>query len=735
MAFELLRQDPEPSFSERWHRVADKRPKVSPHAQVIRQQFGPEIAYVVEDPASGHYYRLTEAAYFFLGMLDGTRTVDEAWQAACAQLGDAAPTQRECVDLLAQLQKFGLLLGTDPLTPEILAERHRQSKSERFQKRTGKFIFFNVPLINPESWLERTKHLYKPLYSKVGLVLWLLLVGSALFAFLSNWRKLGDGFNDFLNPGNLVWLGVLFMFIRAIHELGHATACKAMGGRCTEIGVIMIGGVLPLPYCDATSAWRFPEVWRRVLVSAAGMMVELVVASIAVFVWLTVDPATLTHALAFNVIVISGVTTLIFNMNPLLRYDGYYILSDITGSPNLAHRAKEFWSYLLHRLAYGVKGLRAPRVRDRKEAWLLGVYGVMAPPYRILIGLSIVLLIASQYAALGIILAVVLISVMFVWPVLKGIGHLASSPKLVGRRVRAVGVCAAFLGLLFVLIGLIPVRAGATASGVLEPVNRAALRAGEGGFITEILARPGQDLRSGETVFVLRNAELVSEHEQTLARLERARLTYARATEKSPAEAEAALTQIRTLEERALQLADRIERLKVRSPIDGQFVALGGGGSSEHLVGRYVQRGTLMAMVMTADELVVRAEISDRERAYVFRGADEEIVTVPASIRVRGSAFDVIPARATSMAPTAAATVSNPTLTTRYGGDILLDPNDPEGVRTVHRFATVIVRPEAERDTLQPGQRVRVRFSAPEASIGRQVIRKARQYLSGRFGV
>lgn len=257
----MFREEPGTTFSDIWYRVGDRRPRLSPHAHVVRQRSGPGIAYIVEEPAGGQFYRMTEPAYFFVGLLDGTRTVNEAWDACNAQLADAAPTQRECIEVLGKLQMFGLLLGDLPLAADMLLERKRQVAARWWLKRTGRGMFLSLPLWNPEPWLERYAHIFRALWSRAGLVTWTLVVLAAIGVLLANLRAFGSGLDTaaLLAPSNLIWMSLSFLVLRVLHEIGHATACKAMGGRSTEIGVLLIAWILPLPYCDATSAWRFPE--------------------------------------------------------------------------------------------------------------------------------------------------------------------------------------------------------------------------------------------------------------------------------------------------------------------------------------------------------------------------------------------------------------------------------------------------------------------------------------------
>lgn len=734
----MFRGDVKASFSDSWYRVAETTPRLSPHAVVTRQQFGPEIAFVVEDPAGGHYYRLTPAAYFFAGLLDGKRTCDRAWRAACAQLGDGAPTQRECIDLISKLQSFGLIIGAEPIAPEMLSERVRRARTQRRQRRFGKWVFLNVPLWNPERFLDRYRHLFGPLFGRTFAVLWLGLIVLAGVLVARNARALGGELNSLLDPKAWVLMTLVFLAIRAIHEMGHAMAVKAMGGRCTEIGLIMIALVLPLPYCDASSAWRFTETWRRVLVSAAGMLFEFFFAAVAAIVWVaTLDnPGTAVHALAYQVMIISSITTFVFNLNPLLRYDGYYILSDVTGIPNLAQRARELWFYLIERFAFGLRGLSPPAIRGRGELWIMLVYGVLAPPYRIFIGLSIVLIVASQYLTLGLVLAAVIFTVMFIAPLFKAGGYLLGSPKLMGRRGRAIGVCSATLALLLGAIGMIPFPSGSYAWGVVEPVTRGVVRAPEDGFIARVHAQRGDALRAGDPVLELDNPLLRRDLKVTRAQLERAMVERDRAMLEEPGQVDAAERRIGSLTKQVARLEERVASLIVRAPVTGRLVV--GGAAGEELAsleGRFIEKGALLAMVASTEDLVVHASISDRERAYVFRAGDEEIGSVAASMRVRGRAGEVIRARAVSMAPVATRRLEERSLSTDAGGDLVLDPTDPNRSRTLVPHAVVRVHPQGEVAGLQPGQRVRVRFAGPEAPLASQLWRRASQFLSTRFSL
>lgn len=733
----LLLGEHQPSLSELWHKVADTRPKLASHAQIIRQSFGPHVVYIVEDPAAGQFYRLSESAYFFLGLLDGRCTVDEAWESAGVQLGESSPTQRECVDLLGKLQLYGLLIGDLPLSAEMIAERQLMARKQDLQRRTGRGMAMLIPLVNPERLLEALSPVLRVIFSRWGLAAWSIWMLIGLVAGLSSWRQFGSQFNQILDPGNLFFLALLLTVLRGWHEFGHACACKAMGGRCTEIGLMLVAYVIPFPYCDATSAWRFPEVYRRVVVAAGGVLFEMVLASLAAVIWSVTEPG-LIKTLCFNTMVISGITTLVFNLNPLLRYDGYYILSDVLGAPNLSQRSIEFWKFLIEKFAFNIRAPRPPSIRSTGEAWLLLVYGALSWPYRLFVTFSLVAIIGGRYLSVGLVLATVLLFMWFVWPLLKGLNYLVSSPRLLGRRGRAVGVVAGTLGVLVLLLGIIPFPAASFASGTVEPTRREPVRALEVGFVDQVLVKVGDLVKKDQPLVILRSADIDASVLAAEARVEVARAELDAAPSNNPAKRQIARLKLESALRDSEQARLEAGRLVVAAPMDGRVHAQGGQLSLDSLVGRSVKRGELFAQILT-DELIVKATLSDREHSYVFRGASDTWNAVRASARIRGRAGSLIPCTVQRVAPAASRILSSPAASSLAGGDVAIDPTDKERTRTLVPQFIVEVRPVEEPGApaahrpLRPGQYARVRLAAPSEPLAAQWWRRARQYLAARW--
>lgn len=721
------------TFSDLWYRIGPTTPRLSAHARVVRQHYGPTIAYIVEDPASGQFYRMSESAHFFLGMLDGKTTVDQAWEACNDQLGDAAPTQREVLDLLSRLQLFGLVLGESALDAEMLEQRLAKARRQRTQKRTGRWMFPHVPIVNPEPWLRRHEKLCRALFSPVAGVLWAILVSIALVLVFANADRFGDALNSVaqLAPSTLVTIGVIFLCLRIVHELGHAMACKAFGGRSTEIGVILIAYVLPLPYCEASSAWRFARVWPRVCVSLAGVLAETVIAAICAIYWAIGSDAVL-QSVAYQVMLVSGVSTFVFNLNPLLRYDGYYILSDVTGTPNLAQRSREMLKYLIQRYPFGLKGARGPAIRSLGEGWLLAIYGLLATPYRIFVAIAILLVIASKYLTFGVALAVAMGAIWLVYPVLKSAGFVLSDPKLEGHRGRAIAVSLATLAVVFGPILLIPLPTPTYAVATVEPTRMDGLRTLEEGTLSELLVEPGDRVEEGQLVARLENVALRSEFEAALARQEQARTQLRASLQRPPAEQEEYRQAIRVVDAQVARLQRRIDHLEVVAPVAGVVSPISGQTSADlrSMIGSFMPRGTALGMVVSEDDLLVRAMVPDRDHAFVFRGQSQE--DVRAAVRLESAPGQVIEADVRRVAALGSKELTSASLAAEAGGGITTDPRQSErSVALTPSFVVDLTMQQATPAAV-PGVRASVRLEGPSRPLGARWWRRATQFFEGR---
>ncbi|MHC4125916.1 MAG: hypothetical protein ACYSRR_05620, partial [Planctomycetota bacterium] len=342
-----------PTFHEAWYRVAQLRPKLLRGVQTYRQHFRGQLWYVLEDSTNNKYSRLSSEAYRFIAMLDGSRTVEQAWRICNEQLGDNAPTQPEIIQLLGQLYCSNLLQAELSPDTQSLFNRYRKRISRQIRGHLTNLLFIRIPLLDPDVFLDRWVGILGRVFSLTGLIIWSVMLTLGLYFVISNFSRFIDRSTNILATNNLLLLYLSFFLIKICHEFGHAFACKKFGqlngngGQVHTMGVMFLV-FMPLPYVDASSSWAFRKKWHRAFVGLAGVMVELMAASIAAIIWAATSAGTL-HMLAHNIIFIASLSTVIFNGNPLLRFDGYYVLSDLIEIPNLNQRAKFYLYYLVKR--------------------------------------------------------------------------------------------------------------------------------------------------------------------------------------------------------------------------------------------------------------------------------------------------------------------------------------------------------------------------------------------------
>lgn len=704
-----------PTFSESWYRVKDLRAKLRPSTQISRQYYRGERWYVVRDPAGNQFHRLSDAAYRFVGLLDGSRTVGEAWELVGGQLADDAPTQPEVIQILSQLHSANLLETDVSADAMVLLRRHKQQLKRKLQGRLMSALFPRIPLWDPDAFLKRWLPLIGPMISKAGAIVWFIVVIAACLALAPRWDDIAAAAKNSIAPGNWLALWIVFVGAKFIHECGHAFACRRFGGEVHEMGIMFLV-FIPTPYVDASTAWAFPSRWARMFVGAAGMIVELFVAAIMAFVWMNTNPNTLTNQLAYNTMLIASVSTVIFNANPLLRYDGYYMLSDFWEIPNLQRKSTEYITGLIKRHVFRVKATQPlPPVWQRVQ---LFVYGVLSTIYRVMIGIAIILLVAFTIPVLGMLMALGGIITWLVMPIVKTFKYLALDPELHRKRGRATAFTVAFAALIFLAIGVIPYWENIRAVGVLEPEEQAVLHASVPGFVVAVNAHDGQWLKAGETILVLQDESLEARIDEAEARLAGAKTRQTHAMADEPVLAQAARYAVAAEEKNVAELKRQRDALTIKTPIAGRLVA----PDIETFEGRFLARGEEVATVMTLDRLLIKAALEQRDVELVESGT-------PTEIRLAGNLAQELRGQDMTVVPGAQAQVPSPVLTHAGGGDIAADPRDEQGTRPVTPQFELRVRLANPDGEFYPGQRAYLRMTVGTKPLLYQWTRRFLQLI------
>src|SRR3989339_625393 len=385
-------------FSDSWFRVSGLRVALLPSVEVSTQQFRGRTWYVLQAPSPRRYSRASVQACRFIQSLQPDKTVDEVWEDFVNNHPHDAPSREEVIQLLSQLHMSNLLYSLQQSDNEAIVKRYKAQKNKELMGKVASFLFLRIPLFNPNPLLDRIRPLIMALTGWGAFWVWCLtLVWGAWTAF-ENRATLLDQSEGVLSISNLPWLYVCLAGLKLFHEAGHAFVCKRFGGEVRTVGVMFLL-FTPLPYVDASSSWGFANRWHRIYATFAGMAVEFFFAAAGALVWAHTAPG-LTHSLAFNVMLIGSVSSLLFNGNPLLRFDAYYMLSDYAEIPNLYQKAQQQWKYFGDRYLLGTVAAQS-KATDRKEWVWLTLYGLLSFLYLMLITVGIALFLMDQWLPLG----------------------------------------------------------------------------------------------------------------------------------------------------------------------------------------------------------------------------------------------------------------------------------------------------------------------------------------------
>jgi putative peptide zinc metalloprotease protein len=711
------------AFSASWYRVAGLKPRLRSHTQIHRHQYRGQTWYVLQDRSTEQFHRFSPAAYQIIGLMDGRRTVEEIWETACARLGDDAPTQDEVIQLLGQLHAADVVQCDVPPDATELLERREKRIRRLWQGRLFSLFSWRFPLLDPDRFVTRLLPVVRPLIGWPGALLWLVVVAPALVLAVVHRADLtADVLDRLLAPKNLLLLWLLFPLIKVVHEFGHAFVTKAFGGEVHDMGVMLLV-VTPVPYVDASAASALQSKWQRILVGAAGILVEIFLAAVALLLWLSVEPG-LVRTLAYNTVLIGGISTVLFNGNPLLRYDGYYVLSDLIEIPNLRSRCTAYLGYLGERYLFGRREAEPPMATPGERAWFVG-YGVASFAYRMLVVVTILLFLADRVFLLGVIFAAMAVVGGVLVPLGKGLRFLVAHPRLRTVRVRAVAVTVLLAAALGGLIGLMPVPHRSRAEGVVWIPDEAFVRAGTEGFIERVVATPGAGVRANDVLIVLRDPVLAA----TIAELDARRREFeARVEEQRPSDrvkAEIYREELRYVLERLARARQQEADLTIRSRTNGTFVL----PTAEDLPGRFVRQGELMGHVVELGTITVRTVVAQADFDLV-RGRTQGV-----EVRLAERIAESLPAVVRRWVPGATERLPTSALGSGGGGRIPVDPTDREGTRAMEKVFQLDLELPSHVHVINVGGRAFVRFDHGRAPLAVQWYQQLRQLFLAHFNV
>jgi putative peptide zinc metalloprotease protein len=705
-------------FSAQWYRVAELHPRLRPQVRTQGRHWRGQQWYVLSDAATGRQHIINESAYQFIGRCDGRHDVQRVWDAVLETQGDAAPTQDEVIQLLAQLNEHELLQCERTPDTNVLFQRRKEGSRRKRQQMVNPFAF-RLPLGDPSHWLPRFDAIGTFLFRPAAFWIWLAVVALGLLTAAANWSELqAYARTNMLTPGNLALGWLLFPLVKGLHEMGHALAVRRWGGEVHEFGVALLV-LVPAPYVDASASSGFARRGQRATVAAAGIMVETTLAAIALLVWLNVQPG-LTRDIAFVIMAIGGISTLLFNGNPLLRFDAYYVLCDLLDLPNLATRSSAFWSYLMRRRVLRAP-VEPPQVAFGELKWLL-LYAPLSFAYRLWISIVIILWFGAKWFLLGALAAAYIAVSMLLRPVVawskQALAAAPPGPQL--ARVRfGIALLAVIPG---VLLFVLPMPLSTLASAVVWLPEQAHVRPEVEGFIAELPLRDGAPVQPGDLLVVLENPDLRSERDQLVSRLSGLQAGQYQLLLRDPTGAQNVAEEIARTTAELERTDQRIAELEVRAKVAGRLAM----PHQSDLLGSFARQGEDLGYVLEPSVLRVRAAVPE-EDAYLVRNR-----TRFAAVRLAELPGVVLPASLTQDEPAASHLLPSPALGDQGGGPYATDPDDKEGRRSlmpVFLIDLTLAGAPLER----VGGRAWVRFDHGFEPLAAQAFRRASQLFLKHF--
>jgi putative peptide zinc metalloprotease protein len=467
---------------------------------------GSEVFYLLQDPTNSRFFRLGVAEYRFISLLDGRTPVQQALSLAAKTDPEHAVSEAESIQICKWLLEAGLLEAE--LLEHAAPSAARASGAKSKKPGAWNPLFARIPLGVPDPIFARLAPWMNWLFSPIAYGAWAIVLAVAAAAMLQNWPRAICESSVLLSRDNWLWLGCSWLVLKLAHEAAHGVACKLRGGYVRETGLIFILFV-PAAYVDVTSAWSFHSKWRRIETAAAGMYVETWLAACAAILWCFTGPGLVSHLL-LNVMALASVATLAVNANPLMRFDGYYILSDLLEIPNLYQRGQQHTLQFLRRMFFG--GPSPLEAGPATQRWFVAWYGAASLVWRVVFSIGLVIAAALFFEGAGIVLAIIALASWTIRPGLRFLKLLVGADPGERRSRLRFWLVGGLPGVALLLAAIIcPWPGACTAPAVVEFAPLAIVRAEVAGFIERLHVEDGQAVEQGDVLVVLRNDPLQAE--------------------------------------------------------------------------------------------------------------------------------------------------------------------------------------------------------------------------------
>jgi len=551
---------------------------------VVRPQFYEGMThYVVKDPIGLKYYRFKAEEYFLLQQLDGKSTLLEVKKAFERKYRPQTITVDDLVRFCSQLHEAGVAQIDTPEQTEVFVKRRRKKIWKKVRGAAANILYIKIPIIDPERLLTWMYPYFKWIYTRTFVVLSCLLMLSALTMVISNFTEVKErlpDFQSFFNWRTIVYFWCSLAIVKIIHEFGHGLTAKHFGGEVHEMGALLLC-LTPALYCDVTDSWLLPNKWHRIWISAAGIYVECVLASLATFAWFYSNPG-LFNSLMMATMFLCSMNTIMFNANPLMRYDGYYVLADYLEIPNLRVKANQFFSYAFQEKVLGLE-VPVQSYMPRTRRWLFLTYAITSFLYRWFVTLSILfflnrLMKPYKVYSIGIFFAMWGMIPLVIMPVYQIVKFVRTPGRLRKvKKVRATAFAVSTVALITAIL-MIPTPLRIKGTLVVAPENPSRIYANTAGRLVTLAVRDGDMVKKGDLIAQLSNLDKQRERSSMQEELELNRVKAAYFSRSKDLEGRRLARQHSTLADElepvVARINDQISHLYLVADRDGQVIGV-----------------------------------------------------------------------------------------------------------------------------------------------------------------
>lgn len=714
------------TFYDQWHRIAHLRVGLRPGISIRLHEYNQEPWYVLHEAGHGGFFRLRPEFHDLVAGLSPEQTLDESWRSAIERNPDTAPGQKEFFDLLTGLYAANLLHVEGGVDEMRLLDRGRRKHQKPLPARISELLFLRIPLWDPEPFLRRSERVIRFIYGPVGIALFVAMLAWGGLEFILAGPRIWSQAQTILQPNNLVALYIAIFATHFLHELSHAALCKFFGGTVRTMGVMLLM-FTPLPYADVSAAWAFRDRWHRALVGAAGMYADAFACALATIVWAW-TPIGALNEMAYNLMFVTAVYTLVFNVNPLMRFDGYYILSDLIDAPNLHQQSRTAFNTVFRRVF-----LRETRPDDggitAERRAVLVAFFLASLVYRTFVMVGIILFVADQYFGLGLIVAAALSFTSVVQPIARLLSPLRS-PLFMARHVTKIRLSFGAVAALLAVFLFVPLPYSRQIDGVIEAVRDTPIHTRTGGKVAAVHVAPGQAVKAGDLLIELENAELVWEREGVLAQIARAQAQEALTLSRGGIELDTVQERLTMLDGMRRHLDTQLAALQIHAPHDGIWV----GEDPGQRLGAWVGRGHLFGKVMDEGAQLFLGVV--RQEAARDLGG---VAATSVSVRVEGARGVERAVSVVSVVPYSQRDLPSAALGAQGAGDMAVSARDPEGRETVEQFfllkAWLGGGARAAEGAPQSGRTAWIRIALPPRPLGGRLMLAVQQFFQRRYQV